>query len=392
MTDPKRLQTPWLAEPALARVFKALGADNARLVGGCVRDGLLGMAVSDIDLATTHAPEQTIALAQACGIKAVPTGIAHGTITLVVGSQAFEVTTLREDVETDGRHAVVAFTDDWQADAARRDFTINALYADAQGQVYDYFEGRSDLDAGRVRFIGDPHARIQEDALRILRFYRFSARFSGQLDDDGRAACRHWASAIKSLSRERVQGEWLKLLNVKDPALSVTAMQEDGVLKAFLPEAQIDGMMRLLKLETAYDLPRRPLRRFAALLPPDPTLSEKVARRLKFSRADRDHLVTLSQRVDGSVDIKALIYRRGAERAIDLAAVSDLPLPLFEAMRDTAIGWEPPQFPLKGQDLLDHTPLRGAQIGRALFELETRWIDSRFSLSQSELLTLAQAL
>lgn len=392
MTDLKRLQAPWLAEPALAKIFAALGADAARLVGGCVRDGLLGLGVSDIDLATTHAPEQTIALAQACGIKAVPTGIAHGTITLVVDHKAFEVTTLREDVETDGRHATVAFTDDWQADAARRDFTINALYADADGQVYDYFDGRADLDQGCVRFIGDPTARIQEDALRILRFYRFSARFSKQLDVEGRAACRHWASAIKSLSRERVQGEWLKLLDVEHPALSVTAMHEDGVLKAFLPEAQTEGMMRLLELETTYDFPRNPLRRFAALLPADGTLSEKVARRLKFSRADREHLVALAQRVDGSIDAKALVYRCGAARAIDLAALSDVPVQALEAVIETASAWQPPQFPLKGKDLLAHTPLRGAQIGRALFELETRWIDSSFSLSKSELMALAQAL
>lgn len=392
MTDQTRLQAPWLAAPALAKVFAALGAGSARLVGGCVRDGLLGLDVSDIDIATVHAPEETAALAQACGIKAVPTGIAHGTITLVVDGTAFEVTTLREDVDTDGRHATVAFTDDWQADAARRDFTINALYADLDGQVYDYYGGRADLEARTVRFIGDPHARIQEDALRILRFYRFSARFSQHLNEAGRAACRHWASAIKSLSRERVQGEWLKLLAANTPAPSVSAMHEDGVLRAFLPEGQMDGLMRMLAREQAHALPPHAMRRFAALLPADRKLSEKIARRFKFSRADREGLIELTQRIDASVNAKALVYRCGAAQAVTVAALSDVPEQVLLSVIDTARAWQPPDFPLRGQDLLASTPLRGAQIGRALFDLETRWIDSGFSLSKTQLMALAQAL
>lgn len=389
MTSQQHLRTPWLASPALTQVFAALGTGSARLVGGCVRDGLLGQHVSDIDIACVHPPEETRALAQAAGLKAIPTGIEHGTITVVADGTAFEVTTLREDVETDGRRAKVAFSDDWQADAARRDFTINALYAQADGTLHDYFGGQADLAAGKVRFIGSPVDRIKEDGLRILRFYRFSARYSDGLDLDGRAACKHWTGALKSLSRERIQTEWLKLLSAIDPVSTVNAMHEDGALQAFLPEARPSQLAALISLEARYDLPAEAFRRFAALLPASADQSEKIARRLKCSNRQRERLIKLAVRLDAASDPHSVVYEHGAERAMDLAVLSDLPDDLRGVVIETARTWQPPVFPLRGQDLLNKTQLRGAQIGRALFQLEQRWIESGFTLTQEELMAAA---
>lgn len=391
MTNKPALTADWLQAPALLSVFAALGADNARLVGGCVRDSLLGQRVSDIDLATTHQPDQTMALAQAAGLKAIPTGIQHGTITLVAQGETFEVTTLREDVETDGRHAKVAFTSDWQADAARRDFTMNALYADASGAVTDYFGGLADLASRTVRFIGAPSERIREDGLRILRFYRFSARFSDILDAEGRAACKHWAGALKSLSRERVRSEWLKLLASDNPAPCVAAMHEDGVLQTFLPEGDAAALTALADRERAVGVPAGAMRRFAAMVPVDAKQVEKIARRFKCSNVQREQLLALTQRIEASQDAAVVLYRHGAVGGVDLALLSDVPLEYAQSLAAAAQTYEKPDFPIRGQDLLEHTPLRGAEIGRAIFQLEERWIESGFALSRDELLALAIA-
>jgi len=379
------LNTDWLNAPQVSRIFSVLGAGNVRLVGGCVRDGLLGLPVSDIDFATRHAPEETMRLAEAGGLKVVPTGLSHGTVTLIHDGIACEVTTLRKDVETDGRHAKVAFTRAWEADAARRDFTINALYADADGTLYDYFSGREDLAAGHVRFIGDPQTRIKEDALRILRFYRFSARFADTLDSDGRQACKHRAGAIKSLSRERVHSEWFKLLGATDPRSALAAIAEDDVLAAFLPEAQMSGFGSVLAQENTFHLPISGLRRFAALLPAHAKDVERIARRLKCSNTQREALVARAQRLDPSLDPKVVVYTYGAELSIDLALLSGWADGQLKALVETAQHWTIPQFPLRGRDLLEKTQLRGADIGRALHLLEQRWVDSGFTLSAEAL-------
>ncbi|MEM9880613.1 MAG: CCA tRNA nucleotidyltransferase [Pseudomonadota bacterium] len=391
-TDIARLNADWLQHPDVGKVFAALGHENIRLVGGCVRDGLIGQPVSDLDFATRHTPERTITLAEKAGFKAIPTGLEHGTVTLVTGESAFEVTTLREDVETDGRHATVEFTLAWWADAARRDFTVNALYADAAGQVFDYFGGLDDLEAGIVQFIGDPHKRIEEDALRILRFYRFSARYATALDAAGREACRHWAGAIKALSRERVHTEWFKMLSAAQPMDAIEAMDEDGVLRAFLPEADIDGLQKVVEHEAHFAVHANALRRFAAALPADPKTAEKVARRLKCSNAQRADLIARTQRLTEPVDAHVMIYKCGANLAIDLALLSNLEPSTTSYLLHTAQTWEPPKFPLRGQDLLEHTQLRGAQMGKALHTLEERWIDSGFTLSAPVLLAQAEQL
>ncbi|CAA9506925.1 MAG: CCA tRNA nucleotidyltransferase, partial [uncultured Sphingomonadaceae bacterium] len=246
---------PWNRWPGMDRLLRALGAQegDTRVVGGAVRDTLLDLSVADVDLATRLTPDAVIARVKGAGLKAVPTGLQHGTITAVIDGRPVEVTTLRRDVETDGRHATVAFTDDWRADASRRDFTINALYADpGSGEVHDYFDGEADIAARRIRFIGDPLRRIAEDHLRILRFFRFHARFgSGPPDPAGLAACAARANDLMALSRERIADELLKLLALPRPAPTVRIMADAGLLKPVLPEIWSEGVSSLEALTDA---------------------------------------------------------------------------------------------------------------------------------------------
>ena len=265
-------------------VIDALGgSDAARLVGGVVRDSLLGLSAADVDVATVHPPEETVRRLAAAGIKSVPTGLAHGTVTALGSDGPVEVTTLRRDVETDGRHATVAFTNDWRADAARRDFTMNALYAEADtGQVHDYHGGLDDLAAGRVRFIGDAAVRIAEDRLRVLRFFRFTARFGHAPDRQGLAACAAAAGTLDRLSVERVAAELLRLLALPSPGDAVAAMVAADVLASVLPEAaDVAAHRALLAAEDAAGVERSAVRGLAALLPPDPRVAEAVARRFE---------------------------------------------------------------------------------------------------------------
>ncbi len=255
VTEPATLpHADWMTRPGLDRLATALGADEgaARYVGGAVRDTLLGLAVSDIDVATVHPPQDVVRRLQAAGIKAVPTGIAHGTITAVADGTVVEVTTLRHDVTTDGRHAEVAFTEDWQADAARRDFTMNALYADMHTcRLHDYFGGVADLRAGRVRFIGDPLRRIAEDHLRILRFFRFLARFGDSPDAAGLDACIARANDLMALSRERIADELLKLLVARDAVAVLRLMTAHSIWRPVLPELDLAAVERLAALSAA---------------------------------------------------------------------------------------------------------------------------------------------
>src|ERR1700761_8412569 len=288
----------WLDAKATRTLIAALDAAGIdfRFVGGAVRDGLLGRKVSDIDVATPAMPEDVVRAVEAAGLKAIPTGIAHGTVTAIVARQPFEVTTLRRDVETDGRHAVVAFTDDWRADAARRDFTMNALYADRDGTITDFFGGEDDARAGRVRFIGDPARRIEEDALRILRFFRFHAWYGrGALDPAGLTASTQLAGMIGRLSGERVRVELLKTLAAPDPAPSWSAMIEAGVMAHTVPAAlRVDRLSAMTALERDLRLPADPLRRLAALTGvPSAELLATLKDRLKLSNRDEAHLRSL---------------------------------------------------------------------------------------------------
>jgi poly(A) polymerase len=276
--------TEWRQDGELQRLLRVLGTGEGetRYVGGSVRDTLLGLAVADVDLATRLRPDEVMRRVESAGMKAVPTGLAHGTVTAVLRGKPVEITTLRRDVSTDGRRATVAFTDDWREDAARRDFTINALSADpGTGEVFDYFDGLADLAAKRVRFIGDPLTRIAEDHLRILRFFRFHARFgTGDPDEAGLQACAARANDLMALSRERISGELLRLLALHDPTPTVRIMIEQGIFRPIIPEiTDADPLGRLVECEAEAGIPADPIRRLAALLPAEPAVAEAIAAR-----------------------------------------------------------------------------------------------------------------
>ncbi|WP_267382118.1 MULTISPECIES: CCA tRNA nucleotidyltransferase [unclassified Sphingomonas] len=369
---------PWRDRAGLAELARTLGADQGmtRIVGGAVRDTLLGLGggldVQDIDLATRLLPDDVLDRLRAARIRAAPTGIAHGTVTAILESGPVEVTTLRRDVATDGRHAVVAFSDDWREDAARRDFAINALYADpATGAVTDYFGGLDDLAARRVRFIGDPLQRIAEDHLRILRFFRFHARFGDAVDAAGLEACRLRANDLMALSRERIASEMLKLLVAPAAVPVIGLMVEQGILRAVLPEIDAAGVERLAALaarEHAAGVAPDPIRRLAAILPP--AQADGVAARLKLSNANRKRLVAAGTGI-GSEGPPGLAYRAGETSAVDrLLLAGEDPRAI--------IGWTPPTLPIAGGALVERGLRKGPQVAATLRAIETRWIAEGF--------------
>lgn len=370
---------PWRHRPGLDALCAALGADEgaSRFVGGSVRDSLLGIAVNDIDIATRFVPDEVIRRLRAAAIRSVPTGIAHGTVTAVLADGPVEVTTLRRDVSTDGRHATVAFTEEWQADAARRDFTINALYADpASGEVFDYFGGLADLAAARIRFIGDPFARIAEDHLRILRFFRFLARFGDEPDADGLAACTARANDLMALSRERIADELLKLLVARRAAPIVALMLERRIFVPVLPElANYSRLARVVAIESASGLAPNAIRRLAALLPDDPVIGDQIGGRLRLSNAQRKRLVSA---LDTTIDHpRALAYRLGNDGAADRLA---LHLPEAEAVPAIAMlsDWEAPRLPVTGGMLVARGIGKGPDVARTLRAIEAKWIAEGF--------------
>ena len=365
----------WTKREDLAALVGALGADRVRWVGGAVRDTLLGNPVKDVDAATPIEPLAVIDLLGKAGIRTVPTGIDHGTVTAILPGGPVEVTTLRHDVSTDGRRATVAFSTEWREDAARRDFTINALYAHpATLEISDWFGGLADLAARRVRFIGDARRRIREDHLRILRYYRFQARFGSALDAEAEQACAELAPMLKGLSRERVAMELLNLLALPDPAPTVVRMETRGVLPVILPEAGMAGagaLERLIGEEARQGIEPDPLRRLAALLPPDPRGADHVAARLRLSAAQRKRLVTAAARDGQSGDARTLAYRLGRDEAIDR---------LLLAGTDTAAlaGWDVPQLPLRGGEIVARGVSAGPEVARILREVEDRWVVEGF--------------
>jgi poly(A) polymerase len=380
----------WQHRPGMDRLLAALGSagGETRFVGGCVRDTLLGLEASDVDLATRIAPEEVIRRLGKARIKAVPTGLAHGTITAVIGGKPVEVTTLRRDVATDGRRATIAYTEDWREDAARRDFTINALSADpASGAVFDYFGGLADLKAGRVRFIGDPLQRIAEDHLRILRFFRFHARFGkGAPDEAALAACAGRANDLMALSRERIADELLKLLALPDPTATAALMIERGILRPVLPE--IDGAGRLASLvaaERAAGIAPEPIRRLAALLPPDADAAADVAARLRLSRRAAKRLVQAARPVTGAPE--ALAYRIGTAEAVDNILLHGKPGADLKALE----GWQRPRLPVGGGDLIAMGLEAGPLVAATLQAIEEEWLDAGFPADRATVRAMARA-
>jgi len=371
------LEAEWLTHPGTIAVFDALADHQAWFVGGCVRNGLLGQPVDDIDITTDATPETVMHLATAAGLRAVPTGIDHGTVTVIAQDKPHEITTLRRDIETDGRHATVAFSTDIADDAARRDFTINALYATRDGNVIDpNGNGLADLEAHRVRFIGDAAQRIEEDYLRILRFFRFHAwyaRGDGGMDAEGLAACATHLEGLHRLARERVTTEVMKLLCAPDPAPSVAAMEQAGVLHTILPGAS----SRLLTILTGIETDNNPIRRLAALVEaPELRLSKPDATQHALYRAEMAAATTAGE----------LGYRHGVDAARDIlllrAALFEHPVDPI-AMAAAGIGARA-VFPVKAADLMP--ALQGPALGQTLKELEQRWIDSGFTLTKQALL------
>lgn len=401
----------WFAAPALRRVFTLLNADGGevRVVGGAVRNSLMGLPAGDIDMATTLTPDVVTERAKSSHIRVIPTGIEHGTVTLLIDDTPFEVTTLRRDVETDGRHAQVAFGTDWAVDAARRDLTINALYATADGTVVDLVGGLKDIETRTVRFIGDAGTRIEEDTLRILRFFRFFALYgAGRPDADGLRASARAKGKISTLSAERIWTEMRKLLSAKDPGRALLWMRQAGVLTAVLPETEkwgIDTIPALIATETALGFEVNPLLRLAAIVPPDGERLAQMSTRLKMSRGEAACLQTYANApvvTDATADLvlDRLLYRNGAagivmRLKIALANARQSVGENEAAMRkagalqrllDRALAWTQPQFPLSGADALAKGIPPGPRVGKLLASLEQEWLDANFTLNREALL------
>lgn len=400
MAASHNIDADWLRRPATQAVFGALerAGQEARVVGGAVRNALIGKDVCDIDIATPALPEHVIAAAQAAGLAVVPTGLKHGTVTVISDGIPHEVTTLRHDVETDGRHAVVAFSADWEQDAARRDFTINALYCDRRGVVFDPLGGLNDLDARRIRFIGDPHDRIREDYLRILRFFRFSAEYAiGPFDAAGLAAAGQLRDGLRDLSAERIRAEFLKLLVAPRAVDAIDVMVEHGFLSPMLGHAPSPSLLRR-SVEIEADASRKPepMFRLGLLAVGVEEHAGLLAKRLRLSGDEKADLLSIAAGRHGPgahipAEARAVIYRVGA-RAFELRALSaaaraeDGEATRIIALVRGVADWKPPGLPISGRDLiaLGHTP--GPAMGEVLRAVELVWIASDFTASREQLL------
>ncbi len=367
---------PWTSSDAAIQLTKALGAENMRWVGGAVRDTLLELDVNDIDCATTHWPDTVIEHCNKAGIRTVPTGIDHGTVTAVFDDCSIEITTLRKDVATDGRRATIAFATEWRDDAARRDFTINALYAHPETlEISDYFGGLRDLSTSRVKFIGSARQRIAEDHLRILRYYRFQARFGSVLDDEAEEACAQMADTMKGLSRERVSGELLRLLGLPKCYPTIARMHKRGALSVVMPEACkafVERLGDLIAAEETQGFASDPIRRLAALLPTSTDIAESVAARLRLSNSQRARLISAASRTDGDADDPyALAYSLTPPFAIDR-------LLLLGKNAGALADWSPPKFALKGGAIVARGVTKGPEVARILRTVERRWVAEAF--------------
>ena len=406
-------RAPWLSEPGLQRLLACLSGDGegARIVGGAVRNTLLGQDVTDIDIATTCVPEETTRRAEAEGFRVVQTGAEHGTVTVIAGGIPHEVTTLRADVETDGRRAVVDFGRDWKADAARRDFTINALYADADGTVVDFVGGIDDIRERRLRFIGDAETRIREDYLRILRFFRFFAWYGdGRPDAEGIKASARLKDGLSRLSAERIWSEFKKLLSAPDPSRALLWMRQTGVLTAILPESDkwgIDAIHSLIGTEHDLGWDADAILRLEAIVPPDAVRLEKTAERLRLSNAEAARLTgwaTANTPPPDTTDtlLASLLYRENVTAVVDRlrlalagaraeAATSSETLMkagAYARLLDVALTWEKPVFPISGKDVIAAGVPKGPEVGRLQRAVEEVWVASDFRLERDQLLAV----
>ncbi|MDE1939269.1 MAG: CCA tRNA nucleotidyltransferase [Alphaproteobacteria bacterium] len=380
---------PWMSAPQTQKLMAALG--EARFVGGAVRNALLGKPVVDVDIATPLTPDKVQQKLTAAGIRAVPTGIDHGTITAVVDGKPFEVTTLRRDVETDGRHAVVTFTTDWAEDARRRDFTMNALYADASGAVLDVVGGVEDMKAGRVRFVGDAATRIREDYLRILRLFRFHAWYGrGEIDAAALQAAAAEKAGIAKLSGERIAKEMLRLLEAAAPASVLRQMAASGILAEVLPDLlDIARLERLAEIDAANFFTPDAVLRLAALLPHDTRVAAQVSDRWKLSNAVRERLEDIAGSTEKIVsylsirEVRKLLYRLGPQPFKDRLFLKWAEDPRaamqWRALLAMADAWTRPRFPLTGRDVKQAGVPEGPLVGQVLGEVEAWWIDSDFT-------------
>ena len=409
MNSSRRIDTLWLRDGPLPRLLDALDRDGeeARVVGGAVRNELLGEPVGDIDVATTAVPDEVMRRAAAAGFKPVPTGVEHGTVTVVVGGTPFEVTTLREDVETFGRHARVAFGRNWQHDAERRDFTMNALYASRDGTVHDHVRGLDDLKGRRVRFIGDPAKRIAEDYLRILRFFRFHAAYGdgGHPDPAGLSACIAGRAGLETLSRERVRAEILKLLVGTHAVPALVSMSESGLLVTVLGGVPLlASFANMTKLERELSLTPDAVRRLGALAVNTTEDADRLRERLRLANAEHDRLASMADgwwhisAATGMHDARVLVYRLGPEKFLDRAllawsrawneGVAD------DRWHDLVLlpgRWSAPVFPLKAADFIARGVAKGPALGAALRAAEKAWIAQDFPMDAEALAKIADA-
>jgi poly(A) polymerase len=402
MIRPERLNAAWLTAPASRAVMQALETarpGGSRFVGGSVRNALRGLPADDVDVATQLSPQDVMAALEAAGVRAVPTGVEHGTVTAVHGGVPVEITTLRRDVETDGRRAVVAFTEDWAEDAARRDFRMNAIYAGPDGTLFEVVpDSVADAIAGRVIFIGDGDQRLIEDYLRILRFYRFNAWYGAGIDAEGQAACARQSAGLAKIAAERIWKELKRTLAAPDPSAALQAMEEAGVLEAVLPGASSAMLPGLVAAEAAAGLAPDPMRRLMALLPRRLRDTGDVSSRLRFSN---EEVARIAAWADPAVPhvlgadaaaIAEAFYRHGPGAVLDRAALeaaAGASGDLAALARDSA-NWVRPKFPLGGHDALAAS-LEGPAIGSALAALEEDWIGSGFTLARRELLKRLKA-
>jgi poly(A) polymerase len=385
-------QHGWMTAPETVAVMNALG--EARFVGGAVRNALLGASVVDIDIAVPMPPTETLVRLTAKDIKVVETGMDHGTVTAIAGHHAFEITSLRRDAETDGRHAKVVFTDDWAEDAIRRDFTINALYASADGEIFDYATGVEDLIAGKVRFMGDARTRIAEDYLRVLRLFRFHAWYGkGDMDTEGLRAAAQARDKLKSLSAERVAKELLRLLEAANPAPVLRIMAATGILSEILPEAlQLPRLEHLAEIDADNMFPRDAVLRLAALLDGSEA-AHSASDRLKLSNADR---LRLEQVFSGdgvtaglsAREARRLLYRIGVARFRDKVMLQWAGAPRaagalsWRMLLEMGANWQRPRFPLTGRDVMQAGVAEGPDVGRILAEVEAWWVGADFAADE----------